>query len=372
MYPRHGKKKGQEDRYIEDPPYFIEEVLEPMSGRTNGHGFNDRCRALLIDLDNGSELSEEAGKELTVKTGTPRYISRAVAQNGFLRGTSAKQYVRMPELSGSAYALYCLAYRVDDYEKYNDKDGTFHGSRMPASTNSDHSETVRPTSRAELLALLQRPQRPQPVSTAPPKLAPSKPFCHRMDHDAESMYWVLFRCLLLARPLGAPDEEDTNLNTTAWQDFSRHTISRSKGNDSRVGFMDWSEGQFQEALHPKLPDLVGKLLLDLTSQVRPEYGYLDPPPPQEHLHEAMRRLLLDAIVQIHDNPELNVELDPNCGRRLIDHDEEPVPPPTGNGKRKAEGQPDYAQGSKRIHSARDSALARSISYAEASESDPEM
>ncbi|KAI0072547.1 hypothetical protein K474DRAFT_1667686 [Panus rudis PR-1116 ss-1] len=379
MYPQHGKKNHEEDVYVEDPPYFIEEVLDPQSGRTSGHAFKDRCRGLLIDLDNGSELSEEAGKELTVKTGTPRYISRGVARHGLLTTDDAKIYTQMPKLSDRAYDAYYLAYGEDTYMKYDDRDGTIHGSRLPTTNHglqprikadANRKKSLPSMDKAEVLARFTKmaPTKPTPLPKEPHggPPAPSKPFCHRMDHDAESMFWVLFRCLLLARPLSVPEEEDTNVNTTAWQEFSRHTISHNNGNDSRAAFMTWDVAMFEKSLHPKLAH-VAELLRELMVQVRPEYGYLDPPPPQEHLHEAMRRLLLEAIVRIHDNPEEDVELDPNRGRRLSEA--KPAPAPTVT-KRKAEDQPDYAQGSKRLHAARE--CVRSISYAQESESDPGM
>ena len=41
--------------------------------------------------------------------------------------------------------------------------------------------------------------------------------------------------------------------------------------------------------------------------MQPEYAYLSPPPPTEHLHEAMRRLLLQQIVKMSDDV---IPLDP--------------------------------------------------------------
>ncbi len=40
------------------------------------------------------------------------------------------------------------------------------------------------------------------------------------------------------------------------------------------------------------------MLRNMARQISPEYGYLDPPPVREHLHEAMRRSLLEEIVRM--------------------------------------------------------------------------
>ncbi|KAI0076336.1 hypothetical protein K474DRAFT_1675708 [Panus rudis PR-1116 ss-1] len=366
MYPKHGKGKDKNEIFVEDPPRFIEEVLNYKSGRANDHPFRDQCRALLIDLDNGSELTDEAGKELTFKTGTPRYISRAVAQQGLLTTETAKTYAKMPVLAGKAFAVYVIAYGEETYERHNDGLDTFHGSHLPEDAPRSNDTLVNPPKqgppkdRKALLLWADQQDAAGTALTEPPEASvTSKPFCHRMDHDAESMFWVLFRCLLCAQPRDVPVEEDTNSNTDAWQLFTRHTISKKPG-DSRAVIMGWTEDEFRAALHPKLAH-VASLLRKLVLQVRPEYGYLDPPPPQEHLHEAMRRLLLEAIVHIQHDSNLNVALDPDrkCPLSKAEHDAMPAP----RTKRKAEFEDnvDYLKGSKRPHS--ECTVSRSISYA---------
>ena len=47
------------------------------------------------------------------------------------------------------------------------------------------------------------------------------------------------------------------------------------------------------------------MLEQLLYQIAPEYAFLQPPPCQEHLHEAMRRILLDAIVNLKSDVPLN-------------------------------------------------------------------
>ena len=50
----------------------------------------------------------------------------------------------------------------------------------------------------------------------------------------------------------------------------------------------------------------------LSLQVQPEYGLLNPPPAEDHLHEAFRRILLNHILSMEDDTPLtpNVSRDP--------------------------------------------------------------
>ena len=38
------------------------------------------------------------------------------------------------------------------------------------------------------------------------------------------------------------------------------------------------------------------------AQIYPEYGWFSPPPVDDHLHEAMRRLLLEQILKMQEDP----------------------------------------------------------------------
>ena len=41
--------------------------------------------------------------------------------------------------------------------------------------------------------------------------------------------------------------------------------------------------------------------------MEPEYGFLDPPPPEDHLHEAIQRLLLNQIHNMKEDIKLNTD-----------------------------------------------------------------
>ncbi|KAG7444290.1 uncharacterized protein BT62DRAFT_995335 [Guyanagaster necrorhizus] len=64
----------------------------------------------------------------------------------------------------------------------------------------------------------------------------------------------------------------------------------------RLGLLTWPQQQWERALHPRLKSLM-----------EPEYGFLDPPPADDHLHEAFQRLLLNQIHDLKEDIELNVE-----------------------------------------------------------------
>ncbi|KAI0076436.1 hypothetical protein K474DRAFT_1708154 [Panus rudis PR-1116 ss-1] len=106
--------------------------------------------------------------------------------------------------------------------------------------------------------------------------------------------------------------------------------------DARHNLLQYSVEKLQEALQPRLSSLT-PLLRKLARQVMPEYAYLLPSPPEDHLHEAFRRLLLEHIVGM-DDP---IPLIPGRSRAddLKTQDPESIvglSPPGGEGKRKAD------------------------------------
>ncbi|KAI0076428.1 hypothetical protein K474DRAFT_1644918 [Panus rudis PR-1116 ss-1] len=258
MYPQHGPKY-ENTATMKDPSKFIDDVLGVQSTQ------KDKSRAFLIDLDNGamlrdSRISGGESIELAARTGTPRYIARAVCKGALLAADHLYVYFpRMPELRGKAFELYIQTYSRATYDKYTDKDGTSHGSRF-----------------SEEDALT---------------------FHHRPDHDVESIFWVLFVSLILSFPAGTDDASPNSSFCYVWGVFRNHTIS--KDGDTRLAPLLYSVAEFKEALHPRLASLA-PLLRKLAGQVIPEYAYLSPPPPEDHLHEAFRRIILEQIVGMDD------------------------------------------------------------------------
>ncbi|KAI0079514.1 hypothetical protein K474DRAFT_1705613 [Panus rudis PR-1116 ss-1] len=332
MYPEHARGENETGKSIkvENPPVFIDEVLDYENERVEHIVRPDKCLGSFVDFDDAFQLSAKLSEEPKMTAAVSRYLSRSEAQNHLWTHDFAQFYVQMPKFRSRLREIYCLAYGEDIYDKYNDENDTIHGTRLPArprdpisssGTPPGHQDDDFSMTKEEMLELLKNwPRDKFPCKETQPDvdaIAPPKPFCHRMDHDAESMFWVLLGALILAQPLGVPFEEDSNADTFALEEFTRvDIISRRRGYaDSRENFMNYSEISFRNALHPKLVHM-GMLLRVLMLQIRPEYGYLEPAPCQDHLHEAMRRHLLQFILVIQDNPKLDVQLDPDCKRPL--------------------------------------------------------
>ena len=113
----------------------------------------------------------------------------------------------------------------------------------------------------------------------------------------ESTFWIIVFTLLLAKPLGAPDEVTPEFRA-GYGIFHNHVISRSPF-DQRDCFLFSGKKRWERFLHPRLSSLAG-LLRQMACQVGPEYGLLESAPVRDHLHEAFRRLLLEYILSMDD------------------------------------------------------------------------
>lgn len=124
----------------------------------------------------------------------------------------------------------------------------------------------------------------------------AKDFQHRPRHDAESVFWCMVVFLLLAAPLGSPEEDiDKSYLYSAWSRIGDHEFSLTNDiRDSRLSLLRAGESGWQTWLHPGLQH-VGPLLQLLAIQVTPEWGLIHPPPHMLHLHEAMQRIILTHI-----------------------------------------------------------------------------
>lgn len=157
-----------------------------------------------------------------------------------------------------------------------------------------------------------------------PRLAATE-FQHRPRHDAESVFWCMVAFLLVAVPLGSPqeDEKEIKLNQ-AWKLIANHEVGDTNDvGDGRFGLLRADEDQWKSWLHPYL-DHVGRLLVLLARQVSPEWGLCDPPPHMLHLHEAMQRVILTHIDSWKKN-KLDVKFDPRRSRPAQAPDHPPPP-----------------------------------------------
>ncbi|KAI0672314.1 hypothetical protein C8Q78DRAFT_741699 [Trametes maxima] len=271
-----------EERNTKDFPPLIDDLLTGELRTPEQR----KARCLIIDFDNSALLLDvKAGviqEELRCRTGTPAYIARAVAGGSVYSGLGSMSWAeKMPELQGTAKGRYIALYGEDRYRRYNDSEGTIHGGVPPPKTHS-----VR-----DLEAL-----------------AEDIPFYHRWEYDAESIFWTMYSALLRVLPSGTSEETTETKETRKalranWKLLYEHTIPDGPDDyDGRAPLLHQKRRKFKQAFLPIMED-VAVLLHKIALHVEPTYAVMSPLPPYEdHLHEAMQRLILQYLVDHQDNP----------------------------------------------------------------------
>ncbi|THG94388.1 hypothetical protein EW026_g7076 [Hermanssonia centrifuga] len=244
IYPQHDP--ASEKRFTKNPPKFISDVIRDKCKDS------DRSRGLIIDFDNSASLLDKE------------------------RRYKADQDLTCCVLTGLAKSLYVQAYSQQSYDLYADSEGQCHSVPDTLKTKDQCSE-----------------------------------YAHRPDHDVESIFWSLIYVLLQLQPLDGEDSNVSGLSEDAllaWKHLHGHRVEAatktSLSIDTRDVLFEFCAGDWNKALHPGLSSLA-PLLAKMSLQVWPEYGLLAESPPREHLHEAMRRLLLQHIVDMDDPIPLN-------------------------------------------------------------------
>ncbi|KAH9903424.1 hypothetical protein C8Q73DRAFT_722171 [Cubamyces lactineus] len=280
MYPILGNRP--DPRYAQDCPPLIDEVLDGKA-RAPEHR---RARCEIIDLDNGADLTAEESDtenraELRCRTGTPAYIARAVCCGAVYCDPSTTSWTeQMPLLDEKAKELYIKVYGEERYNKYNDSCSvpkTYHGG-IPPEDNS-------------LYVLEQK--------------AENMAFYHRLEYDAESIFWTMYSALLRVTPV---DFKETPKDITAstlsdiWRVLQNHVIPETPSPiDSRTTLL-FGHRILPNAFPPVMRP-VAHLLLRIIRHVLPSYPLMDKLPPyDDHLHEAMERLILQYLVDNRDTP----------------------------------------------------------------------
>ncbi|KAI1786564.1 hypothetical protein LXA43DRAFT_1064488 [Ganoderma leucocontextum] len=265
MYPVWGSMKG---RHVnENSPPTVQDIL---SGENRS--VEDRFPACLaIDYDNAALLDYKNTKpqELMQRTGTPMYIARSVCIGSVLTDDMHRIIPRMPELSEKARDLYIGAHGKERYERHNDTKATPHGACPPD---------------------------PEEGFETPPT------FCHRPEHDVESIYWSMVSALLHVRPVEAEGEpETTEYFQDAWKFLLWHKIpDADEGyHDQRQLFLNQKARDWGKLFLGGMKD-IGTLLWNISRQVRPEYALCGDGLQRDHLHEAVQRLILQYLVD-HDD-----------------------------------------------------------------------
>ncbi|KAK0457673.1 uncharacterized protein EV420DRAFT_472252 [Desarmillaria tabescens] len=247
-------------------PIFVNAIL-------NSQNKGAQPTALICDLDNGcvyrgAESSEEIKEQLKSRTGTPMFIARAV-EAGQLQANI--NFSQMPQISDVTVAeRYSNSHQGEAMRTFRDEGESCHGSRVNMSKWMGRNDENQRKAW----------------------------FHHQPRHDVESVGWCIIAFFLRAQPKELEGVEDSLKELhNAWEILSGPV---------RLGLLTWPQQQWERALHPRLKFL-GDFLLKLGAQMEPEYGFLDPPPAEDHLHEAFQRLLLNQIHDMKEDVELNIE-----------------------------------------------------------------
>ncbi len=229
--------------------------------------------------------------------GTPKFIARSPALGRLLVTNLA--FRRMPQLKGELAEKYRKVYEKDTscLRAFVDDRSTKHGGVYDADLVEEKYEENE-----ELIVT---------------------EFEHHPRHDAESVFWCMVVFLLIAVPLGSPEEvipkdpADFPL-FCAWRHIANHQVGPSQDIcDSRAGLLAGGK-LWVQWLHPDLAH-AGPLLAALAAQVSPEWGVLDPQPRALHLHEAMQRIMLEHLY-LWKEKKLDVKFDAGRVRPTIPPD----------------------------------------------------
>ncbi|KAI0325521.1 hypothetical protein GY45DRAFT_1340081 [Cubamyces sp. BRFM 1775] len=287
MYPRLGARPDEQQDFLDCPP-LIDDV---MSGKVRAPE-DRRARCLIIDLDNGAKLTTGSvvtkQDELRCRTGTPSYIARAVCGGAVHCHPSTMWWdEQMPLLCDEAKELYIKVYGEARYNKYNDLSDTVHGG-------------IPPLGRIKLTRVREQGR--------------ALPFYHRWEYDCESIFWTMYGALLRVTPMGFRETRTSTYHLSkSWEILRDHVIPEEPTyEDTRNGLL--SDAQRLINSFPSAMEPVAKLLLDIIPHVLPPYPMMVKLPPQDdHLHEAMQRLILQFLVEHRDKP---IILIPNKLRKL--------------------------------------------------------
>ena len=121
-------------------------------------------------------------------------------------------------------------------------------------------------------------------------------FNHAPYHDVESYFWVLFYFFIRAHPVD-DSENMTAQGERYLKNMQRHEFQSA--DDSRLGILTQkSETDLVGALSPSLQKLV-PFLHRIRKYVRTEWAaWSNPKLPLDHAHEAVKRILFEAIVML--------------------------------------------------------------------------
>ncbi|KAJ8519769.1 hypothetical protein ONZ45_g3308 [Pleurotus djamor] len=220
-------------------------------------------RAMLIDFNNSEILGEKTDTEDPEgkkRTGTPGFVARAVDKNGPVPFSDRVVIPKIPAVPDVYKAK--LQPRVD---------------RFPPS-----------------------------ASHALPQEQTAKPWRHDLEHDAESVFWVMFYWLIAAHPEGKQPEP---IPLFAWYAFTGNWKARDKFIATEV-----DADPFHSFFEP-----VAVLMDGVASVVAPDRSWLSEQDPRNHPEyalEGFQRLILSFVLQNKDKDFMRHSVDLTLSHRL--------------------------------------------------------
>ncbi|KAI0283158.1 hypothetical protein BC826DRAFT_239977 [Russula brevipes] len=211
---------------------------------------------LLIDFNNAEDLREKQGPEhkRTTRTGTPIFIARAVEMG---------KAVPLPMFGGIIPQV----------------------PKIPEPYSQRHPERIKkfPPMESEL-------KRPSEDGT-------NSQFRHELDHDAESVFWLLLYWVVGARPRQSGEE---SIDPGIWANLIGSADNRDNLLQSNM------KGATHSAYRPLIP-----LLRNLAALLVVDRHWLEKSDPRnspEYLLEAFQRLILQFILEHRNKPFMKSEV----------------------------------------------------------------
>ncbi|KZV87656.1 hypothetical protein EXIGLDRAFT_773448 [Exidia glandulosa HHB12029] len=270
--PWHDPKTTPEGgKSVQEGVPCIEQIL-------TGDVAKEPC-ALLVDLDHSAEYKcgERIATGARVRTGTPMFMACELSSSS---RDAALDYPRssIVHLESQLEAVENLG---DVFRRaFPDDDGTF----MKQFRLVLEAEEQRRKTNGKAFTNPKTPHLPR--------------------HDVESVFWVLVWCFARACPVGAPFEDARNGEFSNWaHNMLKHTI----GNESARWTLLGSAQILKTILHPDLASF-SELLEDIAAYLIVPWDLYHDIVDDDHVHIAIRRLLLAQIHALNNNPTLDVKL----------------------------------------------------------------
>ena len=128
---------------------------------------------------------------------------------------------------------------------------------------------------------------------------------HELDHDAESVFWLLLYWATVVQPEGHPAEEMEEIDSGCWSDLNGDYLNRQRLINKFIGELpDNVIHSVYKPLGPLISDLAAILYVD-----RHWFPASDPRNNLYYINEAFQRLILKFILDHRHNEFMHHPVD---------------------------------------------------------------